>query len=288
MPIALAFVYFSPDGSVYNAERDDYFQLLERDIAQFKDDYCILICGDMNARCAELDDMCSNVEGSDSPVWYDGYINCNNEYWPPEFNRKRVAEEVTINTFGRCLIDVCKGSSLRICNGCLNGDPTGKCTAFESNGSNGKSVMACYDLALFDVKMSYLVESFEVGQRLPESDHCPILVNIKVKKMYNGVKMFGQPSCKYAFKPELVDNLASELEKPYCVDNLNLFYGNMPENNNGDMVCKAWHDMFDTAMKSTFEIVECRKPKFKLKWLDQECRSVREEIINVHTVQGKD
>ena len=52
-PLLIGITYFPPEGYAQNCYNEHYFQILERDVAQFCDEYDI-ICGDMNARIGSL------------------------------------------------------------------------------------------------------------------------------------------------------------------------------------------------------------------------------------------
>ena len=113
LPIALGFVYFPPESATYNCLREDYILKLEGDIARMKDEYMILVCGDMNAGCTEIDDWCMDIIGSEDPTEKD-FIN-DMERWPYAWNSHIVSKDKgKVNKYGKSLIGLCKGLGIRM------------------------------------------------------------------------------------------------------------------------------------------------------------------------------
>ena len=156
--VAICYVYFAPEGSTYNCTKDDYFVTLEDDIAHFKDEYMLLICGDMNARCRDLDDRCISINGTDQPHQHYQLTQADS-WWPESFTHAReTVDKGKPNTYGKSLIDTCKSVNMRMVNGRLDkGDYT-------RLGTTGNSLV---DYVICDAEMASQISLFSVVKQLP-------------------------------------------------------------------------------------------------------------------------
>ena len=111
---------------VYRHEDIDYFELLESDIAKFQNLGKVLVTRDFNGRTGTNSDF----------IIYDRYIDAGpddsiqyNDI-PVRFNRDRA-----VDAYGRCLLELCKTTSLLIANGRLGSDSeTGEFTFYGEKG----------------------------------------------------------------------------------------------------------------------------------------------------------
>jgi hypothetical protein len=169
--VMLGAVYFPPEGSTYNCNKEDYYDMLENDILQFNSCAPTVICGDFNARTESINDNCISALGSDAP---DSIHQNLYECIPKGLCKERRSEDKgRINKYGKKLIELCKATGVRILNGRSLGDQNGNFTRI---GTTGSSVI---DYALCDSKGFDIIENFVVHNIMPESDHCPILLSIK-------------------------------------------------------------------------------------------------------------
>ena len=85
-------------------------------------------------------------------------------------------DENTTNSRGRILIDLCRALSLRILNGSVVGDLTGKKTCFKYNGSS------VVDHVIISSRILNYVNYFIVNDLEPHlSDHCSLSFALMLK-----------------------------------------------------------------------------------------------------------
>ena len=123
----LAIMYIPPENSTNSIRsNDDPFQILECNIARYKQLGEIIIMGDFNARTATYRDFIVN----DGPDLIDTMYQIDEEL-PQRSNYDKVA-----NRYGNLLLELCVSSGLRILNGRMVGDTLGKFTCHKYNGSS--------------------------------------------------------------------------------------------------------------------------------------------------------
>ena len=118
-------VYVPPSNSPYydTAEDSNGIRMLERCIAEVmtsQGDCAVIICGDLNARTANLNTV-------DSNDIYDVRMDA--------ISRERFSYDDNINDFGRTLLSLCIAFDLAILNGFLNSE-SGRYTFVSANGSS--------------------------------------------------------------------------------------------------------------------------------------------------------
>ena len=88
----------------------------------------------------------------------------------------RVSQDLSVNTQGRCLLDLCIGSRLRILNGRHEGDSSGKYT------SNGCSVV---DYVIVSADIQHLISKFSIHPLTMYSDRSPLTFSLKKQPAIN-------------------------------------------------------------------------------------------------------
>ena len=165
--IFLNAVYISPFASTYNKRTDvdkDIFNKIESDVAHYSNLGRIMILGDLNAHISdrEYDFIHEALDGVHDFV--------PNNYCIDDVHVKRNTQIPQItNEYGRMLLDICRGSQLRILNGRIVGDSLGKATFHGYNGSSIDDYCICSSSLLKDV-LFFQVEDFDINF----SDHCAI------------------------------------------------------------------------------------------------------------------
>ena len=135
----------------------------------------MLIAGDLNARCGEIQDISEN-DNVDF-IFDDAVL-----YEKDDFNLYRESKDKTNNAFGLSLIELCKNYGIHIINGRSQNDLHGEITCTANNGSS------IVDYFIASSKLFPLISYFEIGDR-PESVHFPLQcritlpVNVKVKSV---------------------------------------------------------------------------------------------------------
>ena len=158
-------LYISPASSGYSQRRDDIFSLIENDIVKYSSLGDCLIMGDFNARTNIQPDYIEN-DSSDYLCVPSSYVSD----VPMARNNIDVKEP---DAHGKQLLDLCKGSGLRILNGRKLGDLQGNYTCFSHRGS--PSVI---DYMLCNSEFFSSVNYFKVHDLIPFSIHCIISCTI--------------------------------------------------------------------------------------------------------------
>jgi len=164
----LAVVYVSPYSSSFSSQRDNIFEILEKDLTAYSKLGKCLICGDFNARTGTEDDYCSFDE-YDLPSIPGEYIQ---DLTMPRNN----LDSSSVDIHGKQFLSLCKGSGLRIINGRFLGDYLGNYTCFNYKGSP-----SMIDYMLTVPSLFSTIQSFYVHDPNPYSIHCILSLVIKTK-----------------------------------------------------------------------------------------------------------
>ena len=165
--IYLGTVYLSP-GNYEKSQNADYMMELEEEISRFSTKGNVILQGDFNARTGNLQEyiLFDNDEHIDAP----------NDLVIDDNKTKRYSQdEHVVDSRGRSLIDICTENNLRILNGRIIGDSTGKKTCFQYNGSS------LVDYVITDTSSLHNVQFLTVNPLQPIiSDHCQISYGVKI------------------------------------------------------------------------------------------------------------
>ena len=172
--IFIGAVYLPPQNSTINQKSDsDPFQAIESDVIQFKNKGEVILLGDFNARTACLKDFTNE----DINNFVHGCVDSDNLSVIEMMGREgRNNLDSTINTYGRHLIDLCKGADLRILNGRTVGDLKGAYTSFQYNGSS------VVDYCIASEQLLPVIQSLTVSSPNHISDHAFIETSLSVNK----------------------------------------------------------------------------------------------------------
>ena len=165
--IFLCLLYISPKRSTHLSARDNIWNLLEEEIARYSQEGHLILAGDFNARIGTRQDF----------ILHDSTY-CT--HLPPnyisDYPLTRISEDNTVNEYGRELLQLCKGSQLRIVNGRVGNDKgKGKYMCFTRHGNS----VVDYVITSPDFVDSF--HQFEVGTLSEISDHCPLLFEVWVE-----------------------------------------------------------------------------------------------------------
>ena len=166
------FTYVPHENNVFYRLYDvDIFQEIEEDVAHYSTHRYVMVMGDMNSRIGTLLDFIENddIHNSIRDILEEVLEYDNDSIMP----MRRTEDDFT-NSFGRQLINLCKSTGLRVCNGRMSGDHNGKITFFNHLGSS------LIDYALVDRMMFEKVKDFMVLDFNEWSDNSPILLTLKV------------------------------------------------------------------------------------------------------------
>ncbi|CAG2188898.1 unnamed protein product [Mytilus edulis] len=160
--IYLAAVYVSPENSSCNVpDLNSVYAHLLSDIEKYCKLGDIMVQGDFNAHTNTSPDYVLFDE-SKQPYVVDNY------YVEDSIMPRNNLDPKRINNSGRCLLDLCKETSLTILNGRTIGDLHGKQSCITYNGCS----LVDYTLVSFDLLS--LVGYFEIHDLTSLSNHCPI------------------------------------------------------------------------------------------------------------------
>ena len=98
----------------YDVYDIDIFDSLLLDIANYSDQGIVVLAGDLNSRVGESSDF---VENDSLPEGIYNNVSDVVTYINDIALPIRKSEDKICNTFGRKLIDLCKSSGMRMCNG---------------------------------------------------------------------------------------------------------------------------------------------------------------------------
>jgi exonuclease III len=285
-PIALATVYFPPEGSTHNCDKEDYFCRLEHDCARLRDDFHIAICGDLNARTTNISEIPLDVIGTEGDLENltnnNGCENYQKEF-PDHFNIERVSQDMkTVNEYGKKLIEMCKACNMRILNGRSFQDKVvGKLTRVETTGCSVVDYLVC------DAYVAEKITAFKVEEKMPESDHCALVFSLH-STSYN-VKSYsidiGEDSFKYKWNKDSIQGMHTAFYKDQSLEDLALYKDSMGEMQNVNMVADKWLSYFTGVIEQTCTKTKCKKRvNIRAPWVDDECIELRTQIRDTKVV----
>ena len=111
----------------YNVHNSNLFDLLQNDINHYNSLGATYVCGDFNARIGTRDDF----------IRYDCVNNSlDDEWYSPDIVADRLVIDKHVNSHGLQLLDICKATGMRVCNGRLDKNAT-----YTYYGANGCSTI---------------------------------------------------------------------------------------------------------------------------------------------------
>ena len=167
--LSICFAYANPPNSTYSSDQDALTKVYG-DLCRFSQQGKCLVMGDLNGYTGtELDYIAHDsyndrTDGTPLPHYYNEDEPC---------IKRQNKDTRNINARGQAILDLCIESNLRILNGRKLGDTGGNFTCFSEN-ANSPSVI---DYALCDATLFYQVNTFQIEEFTPFSDHCKIKVN---------------------------------------------------------------------------------------------------------------
>ena len=167
--INIVFTYASPINSCYTRARsENILEKIETKIVDGRNTY--LIMGDLNGRTKRGDDFVRNSTDKHSPInvplyFRDTQLDRNNQ------------DTHAIDEQGKLILDLCKSNSLRILNGRMTGDESGRFTRYPKRPNENPSLI---DYALCGESLMSKIHSFLVLPLTELSDHCCISTNIRI------------------------------------------------------------------------------------------------------------
>ncbi len=122
----------------------------------------VSVCGDLNAHTAEVNENITYEQNSSDLV--------EPSVWNLDLPHRTSEDKRPLNDYGTELISLCIASGLRIANGpCYADKAIGKATFIRGEC---RSVL---DYLLLQESIYPLLSGFSIGDKWPESDHCPVM-----------------------------------------------------------------------------------------------------------------
>ena len=274
--IRIGCTYIPPENLTYVGVKNDYFTMLEEEVARYIETHHILLCGDFNSRTGQAPDY--------EAVVIDTNVNVPNQ---------RSNEDKVINKYGQLLLKFCINTGFKLANGRMcNDNGIGRFTYYSPNGSSTIDYLILNE--------DNIISKFEVLPKLVESDHCPIQFNISNTKLddhndYNTLKIDtcvnDKASCSNVFiwqdekKQEYQLALRNEqtchaFEEMLCA---------VIDGCNTDTLCDMFNGMIENVISPLFP---ARKHISKQRkntqnnfpsnpWYDKECKSLKYVVNNI-------
>jgi len=267
-------VYFPPRGSSsINEEEKNVFDVLQKDIEDIPISAEILIVGDFNARIGTRKNE-TFQEGEEVEVrnWKHFLLGDKDKVI-----RDRKSCDEKVDTRGRGLWRLCQEVNLWCMNGTTLGDPHGEWTCFTSNG---KSVV---DYCLVDNKVLERVIDFKVGQKPHFSDHCPILLELRVPQVSPlESQTAGEENSGYERGFQFKRRRRKEFKEAIKNDELKAKIEQLsegPSEENIENIAEQFIRNLQRGAERVFRKKEKVVNKKKNRpWYDQECKKLRKEV----------
>ena len=247
----------------------------------------IVICGDYNAhtnikpdyfnsdwatKITEIDDIVKNTNNERLQL-----INCMYE----DHRLDRFSEDMRpMNNNGRLLLDICKISGLIIVNGRL-GDDKGVGRATRVMGDHSTVV----DYVIATPKLFDQITHFQIHDKLPESDHLPLIFKIKCNGTHPGqyhlVDSDWKPQKGYCWSTPDLDNLKTILDDDISNSYVMNIYDALADLMGTNEIATTVNDLITQAADRAFRVTwgvrgsRCMAPR----WYDAECRRLRSQAV---------
>ena len=276
-------VYVYPEEST--CVHEDQFVLLQRELCNLPCHDSHILCGDVNARTNVANDyIVERNYGSDgllsellddnshSQTQVHTYLKNNNILERYSMDRR------PMNRHGSRLIELCKTSNMSILNGrCGRDYGVGRYTRVDTTGCS------VIDHVLCTTKVQQRITEFQVGNKMPESDHNPVTFSIKLNSPVENIAKSTHtwtPVYKYKRNQDGMDKLGHVLNDNTSENFKEVFYTSVLLNANVDTVATSFTEYFGQACYRAYGIKRVnQKRQSDPNWFDAECRAKRNEAI---------
>ena len=265
--------YIPPENSTYVGLRNDYFTMLEEEVARYTESHHILLCGDFNSRTGHAPDYENRV------------IDNNTNLLDQRYN-----EDVVINKYGRFLLNFCINTGLKIANGRMFDDnDIGHYTYYSPNGASTIDYLI--------LREDYMISKFKVLPKLVESDHCPLQFHIPITRRNNcntvemeiSVNDSSSSTNVYIWQDEKKEEYQMALRNEQTSIAFEKMLCTAAEGCDTDNLCDMFEGILVNAISPLFQT---RQPNGKNKktiknnfpsnpWYDRECKSLKSVINNI-------
>ncbi|CAG2249773.1 unnamed protein product [Mytilus edulis] len=203
------------------------------------------------------------------------------------FTEERVSKDLITDSRGKNLLEFCIGNQLRILNGRMCGDSTGKFTCFKPNGCS------VVDYALVSQSLLQQILYFNVSDfKANFSDcHCKItfkiLASFQLEKNKSHMKDF---PLRYKWDTESIQNFQESFTHPVIQNELKYFLNNkiILDKKNVNDATYSIHSIYEKVCK-----VSLKKKKKRVKtcnhkkWFDQDLKSLKKHVNDKAILMSK-
>jgi exonuclease III len=282
-------LYIPPQGSTINVNSSysqDIFNEIRADISSFlnKTSY-VSICGDLNSRTGELNDVEAAIPGTNSNLIDELHdvvssITGTSSDWP--FHHRQSKDKV-VNKYGKELLDLCKSSNLRIMNGYYNADETDVFTCYTPLGQSVVDYLLCTP-GVYSV-----LQKFEIGSKVVESDHTPLSFwfQIPINNMSKDTRhvVAYEPKLKlykYIFDKNKLHEYLANFDRDDIQNILFTLSCSMEKNADTDVIIDETYQYLTDCIEPTFTKKKYKSNKCTFPtnmWFDDECKKLR-KLVN--------
>ena len=252
--------YIPPYGSPFYEQTDSNCHILEveraiSDLLVRNVDVHILCNGDFNARTGNTQIQNTTHAHTNTPDVFD-----KTEY----FTQNRASDDLTVNDFGKKLLDMCACLNLKLLNGCQEFQESGGFTYLSVHGYS----VVDYFMASFDFTNCF--EDCIVQNRI-ESDHMPIELHCRVKNV--DVRTIASPAVqieKLIWSDEKADVFKAELASEGFQKQLN-YATSLIDTDPEKSICIFTESLNQAANSMKRKVSLGGERKSRPKWFDKEC-----------------
>jgi hypothetical protein len=289
--IFIGVVYVSPINSTYSLNQESLvWDELSVEIDKFQNLGNVLLTGDFNTRTSTLADYIQSDDGHFTPV--------PNSYSSDDYEvrtERRSSDNLSHpKDFVDSLLNICKSSGLRILNGRVLGDLSGKLTCHKWNGSSQ------VDYGIAHHSLFPLIQYFRVHDHLNHvSDHCKISLRLRIPHpvIQDNTKLVQLPA-RFKWDDQTLSNFKDQLLTTDSQSNKQKFMHNTSSDHDVDALVSHITDILVTAARSATGKLDAeqaakkrsRKRSFTRhkKWFDPDCKSAKIQLNAIGNKLVKD
>ena len=266
-------VYISPHNSNCTREiSEKVWHDLERDIEKYSFLGKVMLLGDFNAR--------TGVVQGDHIVHDDTqYTPTDETYRSDEEIMYRNNMDTYVNEYGRRLLELCRNARLRIVNGRVLGDTTGRMTCYQWNGSS------VVDYCIADEDLLGAIEYFKVHElKGTLSNHCKISLQIPscIRLSSGRQQMYDIPK-RVKWCERVSNAFISNLKTEDAQMKIKSIENDIEINTVNESVERITNVLIEALPNNSASCKRKNKSKgVKKKWYDSDCRVLRRSVNNAN------
>ena len=274
--VFICVVYIPPEYSTRERRLGmDHFKCLIKDTTAKIKSNNIILMGDFNSRTGNLEDLLIKDKHDECPC--DGFFS--------DIKLRRNNQDMTINKYGKKLVEFCAATKSYIANGRTVGDLAGRLTCYQEMGASA------VDYAIINEKMHEHVLYFEVLDPYVGSDHCPLGLTLSLPhKIGVGGGKTTKLASQYRWNDKTRERLGARLSSGDVDAQINKI-DIMLQDENGD-ITDVVHELvdiidFDKKHKIRGHKKQNRKPVNNKKWYDHSCYEMSKRLKLVSSLCAK-